>query len=242
MIIFFRNFQDDLDPNNDRAISSADELIGLLEQMRGASPVIAEFCGPGDFDIQIGIGGEFGCVQYSRMDGKPPYLMAVSHRPPMKRGYIEFLCGGTATPVGSILRPTNKTNSRRFLFFKLCMRDRRPANNSSLGLFALRRVSTEPGAGHYEFFDGSAAEKMCASYHFIDISMKLKDVLIRMNAGLTREQGQERSIPLRVTHKSEKNCLAYAAIHGLPPTADDELCGLLKSLAIIEICQISAIV
>ena len=101
MIIFFRNFQDKHDPNNGRAISSADDLVCLLEQMRSASPVIAEFCGPGDFDIQIGIGGKFGCVQYSRMDDNPPYLMAVSHHPPMKRGYIEFLCGGTPTPIGA---------------------------------------------------------------------------------------------------------------------------------------------
>jgi hypothetical protein len=27
--------------------------------------------------------------------------MAVSHHPVMKRGYIEFQCGGTPTPVGS---------------------------------------------------------------------------------------------------------------------------------------------
>jgi len=62
---------------------------------------MAEFTGPGDFEIVIGIGGELGCIQCSRMDGNPPYLMAVSHNPPMKRGYIEFQCGGTPTPVRS---------------------------------------------------------------------------------------------------------------------------------------------
>jgi len=56
MIIFFHNFQDHLDSNNGRAISSDDELISLLEQMRAASPVITEFCGPNDFQIDIGIG------------------------------------------------------------------------------------------------------------------------------------------------------------------------------------------
>jgi hypothetical protein len=34
-------------------------------------------------------------------DDNPPYHMAVSRQPPMKRGYIEFLCGGTPTPVGA---------------------------------------------------------------------------------------------------------------------------------------------
>ena len=99
VIIFFRNYQDELDPNQGRAISSEDDLVSLLDHVRGQAPFIAEFCGAGDFHIEIGIGGDFGCVQYSRVDGKPPYLVAVSHRPPMKRGYIEFQCGGTPTPI-----------------------------------------------------------------------------------------------------------------------------------------------
>src|ERR1700683_1098600 len=99
MIIYFRNYQDERDPNHRRAISSEDELISLLDRARSEAPFIAEFCGAGDFHIEIGIGGDFGCVQYSRVDGTPPYLMAVSQRPAMKRGYIEFQCGGTPTPI-----------------------------------------------------------------------------------------------------------------------------------------------
>lgn len=101
MIIYFRNHQDCADPNNWRAISNADEFSKLLDQMGGGKPVIAHLSGPGDFRIEFGIGGKFGCVQISRMDDKPPYMMAVSHKPPLKRGYIEFLCGGTPTPVGA---------------------------------------------------------------------------------------------------------------------------------------------
>jgi len=91
---------------------------------------------------------------------------------------------------------------------------------------------------YYEFCDGTAGEKICACCHFIQIEVKPKDVLIRMNAKLIREQGQKRSMPLRVTHGPEKDCLAYAAIHGLPVKPDDELNGLLKSLAVLEICEI----
>lgn len=101
MIIHFRNCQDKLDPNHGRAISSDDELISLLDHARSEAPFMAEFCGAGDFETMIGIGGHFGCAQYSRVDGNPPYLMAVSRRPAMKRGYIEFQCGGTPTPVGA---------------------------------------------------------------------------------------------------------------------------------------------
>jgi hypothetical protein len=101
MIIYFRNYQDKLDPNYGRALSSDDELISLLDHARNATPFIAEFCGAGDFHIVIGIGGDLGCVEYSRVDGTPPYLAAVSHRPSMKRGYIEFQRGGTPTPIGA---------------------------------------------------------------------------------------------------------------------------------------------
>ncbi len=101
MIIYFHNYQDKLDPDHARAISSEGELSELLDRKRNAAPFVAEFCGAGDFHVTVGIGGEYGCVQYQRVDGMPPYLMAVSHRPPMKRGVVEFLCGGTPTPVAA---------------------------------------------------------------------------------------------------------------------------------------------
>ncbi|MGB6536629.1 MAG: Imm1 family immunity protein, partial [Xanthobacteraceae bacterium] len=46
-------------------------------------------------------GGNVGCVQYSRSDGSPPYLMAGSSRPPMKRGCVEFLTADTPTPIAA---------------------------------------------------------------------------------------------------------------------------------------------
>jgi hypothetical protein len=85
----------------DRAISSEDDLSGLLDEARNRPPFIAAFSSAGDFELTVGIGGDLGCVQFSRMDGMPPYLMAISPRPPMKRGVIEFMCGGTPTPIGS---------------------------------------------------------------------------------------------------------------------------------------------
>jgi hypothetical protein len=94
---------------------------------------------------------------------------------------------------------------------------------------------------YYEFCDGNSAEKLCACCHFIQIEVKPKDVLIRMNAALIREQGKKRSRSLRVTHEPDNDCLAYAAVHGIPVIADDELNGLLKSLAVLEICEISSI-
>jgi hypothetical protein len=46
----------------------------------------------------VGISEKFGCAQYSSLNGDPPYLMAMSPEPPLKRGFVEFLLGGTPTP------------------------------------------------------------------------------------------------------------------------------------------------
>jgi hypothetical protein len=94
---------------------------------------------------------------------------------------------------------------------------------------------------YYEFFDGDKSEKVCACYHFIKIEIKAKDALVRMGVGSIKEQGSKRSRSLRVTHEPDKDCLAYAAIHGLPTEPDDELSSLLASLAILEILEVSTI-
>jgi hypothetical protein len=49
----------------------------------------------------FGSGPDFGCAEYRRSNGDLPYLMAVSPRPPMKSGYVEFLAGGTLTPFAA---------------------------------------------------------------------------------------------------------------------------------------------
>lgn len=101
MIIYFRNYQDERDPDQGRLISSEDEVASLLDRKRQASPFIAEFCGADDFEITVGLGGDYGFVQYNLIDGATPYLMALSRQPPMRRGCIEFMCGGTLTPVAA---------------------------------------------------------------------------------------------------------------------------------------------
>jgi hypothetical protein len=67
---------------------------------------------------------------------------------------------------------------------------------------------------YYEFYDGTPAEMMCACYHFIDMEIKKKDALVRMQAGSVKAQGHKRSRSLRVRHEPFEECLGYAAIHG----------------------------
>jgi hypothetical protein len=98
MKIQYRNQQDKSDPMNGAVIAEGGPLLELLNNRRSAPPFVARFSGDNGFKIMVGIGGDVGCVQYSRNDGVPPYLLAISVQRPMEKGHFEFLTGGTATP------------------------------------------------------------------------------------------------------------------------------------------------
>ena len=101
------------------------------------------------------------------------------------------------------MKPTNIQDDHHFV--KLCkQKDLIRENGKPIGIqpwaFALRK----PNASHpeqertvsgvyYEFFDGTAEEKMYASFHFIDMVIKKKEVLARLEAGPIKAQGQRRS-------------------------------------------------
>jgi hypothetical protein len=99
MIVRYKNQQDDSDPMNDVAITSKRQLSNLLQTRRINAPFLARFWSDNGFEIMVGIGGELGCVQYSRSDGRRPYLMAHSPNPPLNSGGVEFLTANTPTPV-----------------------------------------------------------------------------------------------------------------------------------------------
>jgi hypothetical protein len=101
MIVRYFNNQNELDPMSGKAITENTVLANLLDSRRQDQPFLADLCGDNSFQIMIGIGGNASCVQYSRMDNKPPYLMAVSTQPPMKRGYVEFLVNNTLTAIAA---------------------------------------------------------------------------------------------------------------------------------------------
>lgn len=101
MIVHYDNEQDDLDPMNRTVVGSSAQLSELLDSRRNNAPFFARFSSDNGFEIMVGIGGNVGCVQYSRGDGSPPYLMAASFHPPMKHGCVEFLTADTPTPVAA---------------------------------------------------------------------------------------------------------------------------------------------
>ena len=99
MILRFFDMQDQTNPFNGLVICNNETLAAVLESFRNRKPFFAELLGENGDNLLIGIGGTLGCVQHSRDDGNPPYLMAVAT--PMNRnaGDIEFLAGDTDTPI-----------------------------------------------------------------------------------------------------------------------------------------------
>ncbi len=99
MKVRYDNEQDDTDPMNGAVIANGGQLSELLNGRRSNPPLFIRLSGSNGYEMMVGIGVEVGCVQYSRSDGEPPYLVAVPLRPHMTGGDVEFLTGDTATPV-----------------------------------------------------------------------------------------------------------------------------------------------
>ena len=97
----YRNQQYDEDPSNGSTIGNDKELTALLERARSSRPLFIRLSGDNGFDLLLGVSRSLGCAQYSKSDGASPDLLAVSARPPMKRGYVEFLTANTPTPVAA---------------------------------------------------------------------------------------------------------------------------------------------
>jgi hypothetical protein len=87
MKVRYRNLQDDLDPMNRTEIAGREKLDELLDGRRHKQPFVAELVADNGFKIVFGISTDFGCVEYIRVDGDLPYLMAVSPHPPMASGF-----------------------------------------------------------------------------------------------------------------------------------------------------------
>ena len=94
---------------------------------------------------------------------------------------------------------------------------------------------------YFEFFSGDSRSRMIGCKEAMPLEMRKRDCLARLNAGKIREQGIKVSIQLRVLHEYSVECPAYAGIHGVPKKPNEELCGMLASLALVELVDISTL-
>lgn len=92
------NHEQDHSPQLDGAIvQNRDELFALLDSFKGKQPFVGELVGDNGYKLMIGIGDQFGCVQYS--NDHVPYLMALAPGAHPDEEYVDFLMGNTPSPV-----------------------------------------------------------------------------------------------------------------------------------------------
>lgn len=99
MIVKFFDRENELNPFNGTHISEDKKLLDVIENNASRAPFFCELVGENGCNLLLGIGGLIACAQYSRRDGKPPYLMATTAGSKQRNEDVEFLTGGTLTPV-----------------------------------------------------------------------------------------------------------------------------------------------
>jgi hypothetical protein len=101
MRIEFIDDEDKANPLTGTSVSNDKDLLILLERLRHREPFLFELVGENGYKLQMGLASLVGCVQHSRSDGEPPYLMALAPNGDNgeRKKCINFLMGHTATPV-----------------------------------------------------------------------------------------------------------------------------------------------
>jgi hypothetical protein len=95
-------FQDQQEPANvasGRVFSTAAEVAQLFESLKGRPAFMFELIGENGHSLTIGYCDSVGAVQHAASDGRPPYLMAVNEESLDDEAVVEFLAGGTPTPI-----------------------------------------------------------------------------------------------------------------------------------------------
>jgi hypothetical protein len=99
MSVTFHDLEDEKNPLNDKKVRSSGEALAILDKLASIrEPFFCTLRNTNDRELLIGVGNP-GCVQHSTSDGKPPYQMAVTDPIEATGEYVEFLAGGTPSPV-----------------------------------------------------------------------------------------------------------------------------------------------
>jgi hypothetical protein len=99
MIVRFYDRQDPTNHLNGSAFEDADLLTSALHDMQKRPPFFCELDGENKYKLMIGLGNRWSCVQYSKKNGEPPYLMALAVSAKHDGDDLQFLINNTATPV-----------------------------------------------------------------------------------------------------------------------------------------------
>ena len=95
-------FQDQQEPTNvasGRVLSAPADVAHLFKSLRGRPPFMFELIGENGHSLTVGYSDSVGAVQHAASDGQPPYMMAVNEEAADDEAFVEFLAGGTPTPI-----------------------------------------------------------------------------------------------------------------------------------------------
>ena len=98
MSVIFQDLQNKQNVLNGTRVADAPSLHALLEALKHREPFLFELAADSGDTLTIGLGADVGCVQHTGDGGDPPYRMAISETVE-DEGFLEFLAGGTPTPI-----------------------------------------------------------------------------------------------------------------------------------------------
>ncbi|SRR5258705_9598138 len=84
-------------------INGEPELVTKLREFQAREPFIAMLVAPNQDELAIGLGGPVSFVQFTQASRMPPYLCVFNPTAPVGGDPVEFVCGGTPTPIPSYL-------------------------------------------------------------------------------------------------------------------------------------------
>src|SRR5689334_12621223 len=99
MYVVFYDRQVEANPLNGAVIKDEAGLRRIISELRRRPAFFCELVGENGRNLLVGISQELGCVQFSHADGSTPYLMATNDEAKRRNEHMEFLTGGTLTPV-----------------------------------------------------------------------------------------------------------------------------------------------
>lgn len=101
MKVTFLDLEEIANPLNGSVLNDTSNLKILLSSLATTrAPFFCELEGSNGYKLTIGL-GNVGCVQYSRTDVTPPYLMAIDQLWSDNNTLLAFLAGGTLSEVPS---------------------------------------------------------------------------------------------------------------------------------------------
>lgn len=93
----FFDYEDAANPLNGCSLD-AGQVVKTLRSLQERKPFVCALETTAG-TLLVGIGQELGSIQFTPAEGGPPYRMATADSLEAKDEFVDFLCGGTPSPI-----------------------------------------------------------------------------------------------------------------------------------------------